>query len=380
MLPEFYQTCFQRQLTATQFITLKLLILLLQFQKQVRIERLAALWPEPILFESRRCRLQRFLVLPIVNIKNLWFPLVKHLIKLNFGKNGQLLITIDRTQWRETNLFVASLIWEQRAIPLYWLILPKRGCSNLNEQKQLLRPVFSLLKDYQIVVLGDREFGSVGLAQWLNIKHVGFCLRLKQGRYIQTEQEKYKRLDSLGLLPGMSCYLQDVKVTKQAGFGRFNIACKWQGKCRHQVTKEPWYILTNLGALSTATKAYENRSGIEAMFKDCKTGGYNLEGSHACEQRLISLVLIIAIAYTCAILQGKQIKSQGVQQYVCRLKETHRQHQRHSTFWVGLYGELWLETFLSCTKDVCELMRLKPNKSLNFYRGLKAASLIQSCV
>jgi len=261
MLPEFYQTCFQRQLTATQFITLKLLVLLLQFQKQVRIERLAALWPEPILFESRR-RLQRFLVLPIVNIKQLWFPLVKHLEKLNFSKNDQLLITIDRTQWRKTNLFVASLIWEQRAIPLYWLILPKRGCSNLNEQKQLVRPVLSLLKNYQIVVLGDREFSSVGLAQWLNIKRVGFSLRLKQGRYIQTEQEEYKRLDYLGLLPGMSCYFQDVKVTKQLGFGQFNIACKWQSKCRQRVTKKPWYILTNLGSLSTAIKAYEERSGI----------------------------------------------------------------------------------------------------------------------
>jgi len=355
-------------------------VLLLQFQKQVRIERLAALWPEPILFESRRRRLQRFFILPVINIKKLWFPIIKHLLKLNFSKNQQLLITIDRTQWRNTNLFVASLIWEQRAIPLYWQILSKRGCSNLSEQKQLLLPILSLLKDYHIVVLGDREFGSVALAQWLNSKHVGFCLRLKQGRYIKIEQQEYRRLDSLGLLPGMSCYLQGVTVTKQTGFGQFDIACKWKGKYRTVSQKEPWYILTNLGSLSTAIKAYDKRTGIEAMFKDCKTGGYNLEGSHASDHRLISLVLIIAIAYTCAILQGRKIKFQGVQQYVCRLKETHRAYRRHSAFWVGLYGELWLDIFLSCTKDVCELMRLKPNKSLNFYRGLKAASLIQYCV
>ena len=38
--------------------------------------------------------------------------------------------------------------------------------------------------------------------------------------------------------------------------------------------------------------------GIEAMFKDCKTGGYNLEGSQANTQRLTNLVLLIAIAYT----------------------------------------------------------------------------------
>ena len=47
--------------------------------------------------------------------------------------------------------------------------------------------------------------------------------------------------------------------------------------------------------------------GIEAMFKDCKTGGYNLEQSKAKEQRFMSLVLLIFIAYR-AIFKGKKIK------------------------------------------------------------------------
>lgn len=41
------------------------------------------------------------------------------------------------------------------------------------------------------------------------------------------------------------------------------------------------------------------------MFKDCKTGGYNLESTHADNQRLMTLILLIAIAYTCAILAGR---------------------------------------------------------------------------
>ena len=39
--------------------------------------------------------------------------------------------------------------------------------------------------------------------------------------------------------------------------------------------------------------------GIEAMFKDCKSGGYNLEGSRASTQRLTNLVLLIAIFLYC---------------------------------------------------------------------------------
>jgi hypothetical protein len=36
-----------------------------------------------------------------------------------------------------------------------------------------------------------------------------------------------------------------------------------------------WYLLTNVGSLKQSIDTFKYRSGIEAMFKDCKTGGYN---------------------------------------------------------------------------------------------------------
>ena len=38
--------------------------------------------------------------------------------------------------------------------------------------------------------------------------------------------------------------------------------------------------------------------GLEAMFKDCKRGGYNLEGSQAITQRLTNLILFRTYAKT----------------------------------------------------------------------------------
>jgi hypothetical protein len=46
--------------------------------------------------------------------------------------------------------------------------------------------------------------------------------------------------------------------------------------------------------------------GIEAMFKDCKTGRYNLEGSTASPDRLVRLILLIALSMTSAWLQGQK--------------------------------------------------------------------------
>jgi hypothetical protein len=47
------------------------------------------------------------------------------------------------------------------------------------------------------------------------------------------------------------------------------------------------------------------------MFKNCKTGGYNLEKSHANNQRLNSLILLIAIAYSYALPPGANNQEYG---------------------------------------------------------------------
>lgn len=273
--------------------------MLLQFHKSVTIEKLATVFPQPILFESRRRSIQRFLLVPHLSIKVLWFPLLKRWVKNHKLKKGnRLTLAIDRTQWRNQNIFVISLIEERRAIPVYWLLLSKQGCSNLREQQALIRPVLELLKGYLILVLGDREFHSVKLANWLQSKRINFVLRQKQSTYIRQGKQPYQRLNSMGLVPGVKFFLPEVLATKQKGFGKFNLAGYYPRKYRGKVEPSGWYLLTNLPNCTAAIQAFKCRSGIEAMFKDCKTGGYNLESTYAKGQRLVALILLITIAYT----------------------------------------------------------------------------------
>jgi hypothetical protein len=371
MLPEFYLNCLKSQLNVSQLLTLEMLVWLLQFHKQVRLERLAACFPSPILYESRRRHVQRFLTLPQLSIPLLWFPLIKCILLTQIQPGTQVIVALDRTQWKENNLFVVSVIWDKRAWPIYWQFLEHRGSSNLAQQQALLRPVFRLLKGYQIVVIGDREFRSVELAYWLKHKKVYFALRLKQGSYIQLRGQEYQKLNELGLVPGMKLFLTGVKFTKKKGFGQFSLAAYWKRKYRGQGSQEGWYILTNLKSLEAAINVYQARSGIEAMFKDCQSGGYNLEDSKASVERLTSLVLLIAIAYTSAGLRGKLIKSSGQQKYVSRLKELKRMTRRHSNFWVGLYGQMWIAALESCSDWVRDLMRIRPNKQTFFLHRLE---------
>ena len=100
MLLELYLTALESQLSASQLLTLEMLVWLLQFHKQVRIERLAACLPLPILYESRRRHVQRFLALPQLSIPLLWFPLIKSILLTQIQPGSQVIVPLDRTQWK----------------------------------------------------------------------------------------------------------------------------------------------------------------------------------------------------------------------------------------------------------------------------------------
>lgn len=104
------------------------------------------------------------------------------------------------------------------------------------EQKALFTSVLLLLKDYQITVLGDREFCSIELGQWLDQQGLSICLRLRRNEYIRCSNNFTQQLKLLGLKPGMSMFLAGVNVTKQLGFSQFNVACKWKRNYRQKQT------------------------------------------------------------------------------------------------------------------------------------------------
>jgi hypothetical protein len=378
MLPQFYQSHLQKYLSETQLITLKLLVWLLQSQKQVKIERLAATLPLPIQQNSRRRHIQRFLNLRRLSVVILWFPLIKEIINRRISKGKQLIIALDRTQWQENNILMVSAIYQKRALPIFWILLPKKGASDLREQQTVLRPVIKLFKStHKLVIIGDREFHSVDLAQWIHRQEVKFVLRQKKDTSFRQKRQKFKSLSTLKIAPGQRQFLSEINITQKKGFGRFNLAVYWKRKYKGKPEKAPWYLLTNLSDLEMALRVYQKRFGIEAMFKDCKTGGYNLEGSKASPDKLVRIVLLMALAMTTAWLKGERTAVLGKSSYICRPKETGRTKRRHSNFWMGLYGYNWITAFHECQDWVEELITSVRNKRAFYQRGLRALILIQ---
>lgn len=218
MIAKEYQEFLKKELNFSAYLLLTLVVASLQLLKQVKLEVLAEALPLPILFESRRRKLRRFL--------------------------------------------------------------------KLDKLSEVLSQVLQLISEYIPVVLGDREFCSTKLGDWLGQKGAYFCLRQKCDTKIRQNNGLYQELREYGLAPGMKLFLNDKQVTKQKGFGTFNIAAKWKRNYQGFKTKEPWYILTNFEDLDTAIVAYQKRFNIEEMFRDFKLGGYNLEGSQLASELL----------------------------------------------------------------------------------------------
>jgi hypothetical protein len=378
MLSSVYQTLIRPYLSESQYLTLEILVWLLQTYKTCKLERLAASYPLPILYESRRKHLQRFLNSRALSVTLIWLPLIKQIITSKIPKSKRLIIALDRTHWQDNNLLMVSVIWKQRALPIYWIFIKAKGSSNLREQMAVLRPVFKLLKQYQLVIIGDREFRGVQLAYWLKRQKVQFVLRVQESSYVKIRGQESQKISDLELYPGMKQFYSRVNYTKKKGFGYFNLGAYWKRKYRGKQEKQGWYLLTNLTCIEEVIKVYQSRMGIEAMFRDCKSGGYNLEGSKVKRERLKRIVLLIAIAYTSAIFQGGKIKHKGQQKYVNRCYQSKTLTRRHSNFWVGLYGHAWIINWDSCWQLVEQLMSLSLHKLSYYQRGLRAMSLIQS--
>jgi hypothetical protein len=155
MLPQSYQTIFRKHLSEQQYLTLEILLLLIQAHRQVKLSKLASLFPQPIQYESRKRNLQRFLAIGKLCVKLLWFPLIKYWIrqsltpkqlnreqrryfhKKQYQKYGYWMVALDRTQWKGRNIFMVTLVWGTHALPLYWETLNHVGNSNLQTQKKI---------------------------------------------------------------------------------------------------------------------------------------------------------------------------------------------------------------------------------------------------
>jgi hypothetical protein len=91
MLPTFYQTHMQKQLTHTQVMLLTILVGKTSEIRTARTPYFPIQLPRP----SRRRKLQRFLDIPQLTISLIWFPLIAYWLTTYCSVGQSLSIAID---------------------------------------------------------------------------------------------------------------------------------------------------------------------------------------------------------------------------------------------------------------------------------------------
>ena len=130
-----YQTLLASKLSERQYWLLTLLLKTLQCIKDVKLEQLAHQLPLPILMDSRRRKLQRFLSLRHWTVEQIWWPIILNWLTRKFPPTSTLYVALDRTQWGHTNFIVISLIYRRRAIPIDFKLLNKLTNQELKKLK-----------------------------------------------------------------------------------------------------------------------------------------------------------------------------------------------------------------------------------------------------
>ena len=284
---------------------------------------------------ARRQKVRRFLSNPRI-FPYLFLHALVALVRPLFQYASTLELVMDRTEWirrgTPVNILDVALHYKGRAIPLFWMVLNRRGNSSFENWKTVLTPVIEALRSAswtqgkQIHVAADREFASPKLSEWLwETFRVGSTVRMKRSEYLNSEVEIAKVSEYLKHLhPGNRRFLRGCTITQSNDFV-MNVALYWD-----KAYEEPWVLMTTHGKLREAVQVYGNRSGIEPMHKDWKSNAFDIEGTRVTDAKRIETLLIpIALCYVICVLEGDRKETEG---------ETIRAHKEKRTTGLFLVG------------------------------------------
>lgn len=285
--------CFHR----SHRTNLGLMVVGMVYARSVNLPQIASYAkPADIQLESRVQRFERVLKCPKLVPLDALKPIAKRVLATLWksSRKEPLMILMDRSMINDTlNLLWISVGFGGRALPLGWVLVPHEGNSDLALQQKILNWLKEILPDQaQVVIVADREFHSIRLAEWIEKElNLDYVLRIKAGTHLELDGEMLKISEIA--VRGESFQVPEVKITKDAAIAyRTNLTVHWAAD-----EDEAWVLATNR-ELAESIAIYAKRFWIEEMFSDHKSRGLNLEKTRLTDaDRLQRLLVAVSLAY-----------------------------------------------------------------------------------
>lgn len=241
---------------------------------------------------SRYRRVQRFIHEHRIN-----YDQVAGFVMALFGFTDKpYYLTLDRTNWKwgrkDLNILMLAVVHQGVAIPVYWLLLNKRGNSSTRERIALMKRFIGQFgKERLLGVLADREFIGERWLAWLQDEGVGFCIRIKKDAKVPNSRGNPVQVQRL---------FQSLKVGEALalpGARRMTGVDVYLGGLR--LADGELLIVATEKACPDALKLYGKRWQIETLFSCLKGRGFNLERTRVTDRMRIKRLLVVAVVAFC---------------------------------------------------------------------------------
>lgn len=217
----------------------------------------------------------------------------------------RFVLCLDRTEWqfgqRWLNVLMLSIATDSVSIPLVWLVLSKKGCSNFNERKELFERYLKVFRATSIkYICADREFADKAFLKYLREQQINFRIRLKQNALITDKRGRRMRASKL-LQTSQRGTVLNCRRWRKLWNMRVAIAA-----VRRE--KNELVIVVSSEASGGILSEYAVRWQIETLFSCLKTRGFCLEDTHLRDgERVSRLLALLNLAFCWSLLAGKLV-------------------------------------------------------------------------
>ena len=242
--------------------------------------------------------------------------LIQSLLSDFISKQGEYLLSIDRTNWKlgkiNINLLTIGLVLNNgRFIPIYFELLGKQGNSSQNERKELLavlHTIFEMKKP--IILVGDREFIGKDWFDHLKKSIYEFAIRIRKGDYKGdlakqlgiSEAELDKKIAKKVLKKGY--YVSLVEIEGKTYYYHVKLKAKKDDISKTDKDKYIRFISTSSDT-EWVVNVYHKRWKIEVFFEDIKQKSFNLEDLNFTDLEKIRLmVAVTSFCYALCLKEG----------------------------------------------------------------------------
>jgi hypothetical protein len=270
---------------------------------------LAASW-------QRRC--QRWLANSRIDVEALYGPLILWAIEHWQNPGHTLHLALDTTMlWNRFCVVVVSVVAHGRAIPLLWQTLEHPSATvSASVSIALLEKADQLLAGFgAITLLADRAFPCDELLSWFRGRsRWSYVMRLRGDTEIHgTAAPLGCQVRKLHLRRGQCRGFRGVRLWADGSQSANLVLAHPTGL----PVEEPWFLISNLAPDLELVWSYEKRFCCEQLFRDQKSGVFQLASSGLRDpQRIDRLLLVVAIAVLAGSLQGYALSLAGLRRQV----------------------------------------------------------------